>query len=69
MLTVKNVGVREIILNRPKKFNALNLNMVERITPEIQVYTCDEADNAGKSRRDLCIDDTFFGYRRGKSLI
>lgn len=39
MLTVKNVGVREIILNRPKKFNALNLNMVERITPEIQVRT------------------------------
>ncbi|KAJ8655651.1 hypothetical protein O0I10_008740 [Lichtheimia ornata] len=38
VLTVKNVGVREIILNRPKKFNALNLNMVERITPEIQAW-------------------------------
>ncbi|KAI9313716.1 ClpP/crotonase-like domain-containing protein [Dichotomocladium elegans] len=36
--TLKNVGVREIILNRPKKFNALNLNMVKLMTPEIQAW-------------------------------
>ncbi|KAG2225376.1 hypothetical protein INT45_005620 [Circinella minor] len=38
ILTVKNVGVREIVLNRPKKLNALNLNMVELITPELQAW-------------------------------
>ncbi|KAF7726241.1 hypothetical protein EC973_008951 [Apophysomyces ossiformis] len=33
-----NLGVRSVVLNRPKKLNALNLEMVRAITPEIQAW-------------------------------
>ncbi|KAI7902948.1 ClpP/crotonase-like domain-containing protein [Cokeromyces recurvatus] len=38
ILTKSNLAVREIILNRPKKFNALNLSMVKAITPQLQAW-------------------------------
>ncbi|KAG2190108.1 hypothetical protein INT46_002420 [Mucor plumbeus] len=38
ILPKSNLAVREIILNRPKKLNALNLNMVRAITPELQAW-------------------------------
>ncbi|CAO3652031.1 unnamed protein product [Cunninghamella echinulata] len=38
VLTRKNLGVRDIILNRPKKLNALNLDMVRAMVPEIQSW-------------------------------
>ncbi|KAI8096289.1 ClpP/crotonase-like domain-containing protein [Halteromyces radiatus] len=34
----KNLSVREIILNRPSKLNALNLNMVRGIIPELKAW-------------------------------
>ncbi|GAN02623.1 conserved hypothetical protein [Mucor ambiguus] len=38
ILPKSNLAVREIILNRPKKLNALNLNMVRAMTPELQAW-------------------------------
>ncbi|CAO3651272.1 unnamed protein product [Cunninghamella blakesleeana] len=38
VLTRKNLGVRDIILNRPKKLNALNLAMVRAMIPELQSW-------------------------------
>lgn len=37
MIAKSNLAVREVILNRPQKLNALNLSMVRAITPELQV--------------------------------
>ncbi|KAI8337104.1 ClpP/crotonase-like domain-containing protein [Chlamydoabsidia padenii] len=34
----KNLGVREIVLNRPAKMNALNTNMVRAILPELKSW-------------------------------
>ncbi|KAG0737458.1 hypothetical protein G6F57_003367 [Rhizopus arrhizus] len=33
-----NLAVREVVLNRPKKLNALNLPMVRSITPQLQAW-------------------------------
>ncbi|KAI7883088.1 ClpP/crotonase [Lichtheimia hyalospora FSU 10163] len=38
VLTVKKGSVREVVLNRPKKLNALNLNMIELMLPEIKAW-------------------------------
>jgi enoyl-CoA hydratase/carnithine racemase len=33
----KTLGLRSFILNRPSQLNALNLSMVRKITPQLQV--------------------------------
>ncbi|KAI9272547.1 ClpP/crotonase-like domain-containing protein [Sporodiniella umbellata] len=38
VLVNSHLSVREIILNRPKKFNALNLAMVRHISPQLQSW-------------------------------
>ncbi|KAI8356120.1 ClpP/crotonase-like domain-containing protein [Choanephora cucurbitarum] len=38
VITKSNLAVREIVLNRPKKLNALNLDMVRAIKPELQAW-------------------------------
>lgn len=34
----KNQSLRQFILDRPKAFNALNLEMIRTITPQLQAY-------------------------------
>ncbi|KAI9322219.1 ClpP/crotonase-like domain-containing protein [Dichotomocladium elegans] len=38
IVTASKGSLREVVLNRPKKLNALNQNMVELMTPEIQAW-------------------------------
>lgn len=42
MLAKSNLAVREVVLNRPQKLNALNLAMVRAMTPELQVCTLEK---------------------------
>ncbi|KAI7890271.1 ClpP/crotonase-like domain-containing protein [Mucor mucedo] len=38
VLAKSNLAVREVVLNRPQKLNALNLAMVRAMTPELQAW-------------------------------
>ncbi|CAM0143225.1 unnamed protein product [Umbelopsis sp. WA50703] len=38
VITKKLIGVRQIILNRPKRLNALNLDMIKAITPKVLAW-------------------------------
>lgn len=38
VITKKLIGIRQIVLNRPKRLNALNLDMINAITPKVLAW-------------------------------
>jgi 3-hydroxyisobutyryl-CoA hydrolase len=38
VIAKKLIGVRQLILNRPKRLNALNLNMIKAIIPNVLAW-------------------------------